>query len=66
MVIRLVWDYLRSSQLQLRLFQQSFLVLQVLDNMSLSLRDLHPGHRTVLEAGSAVEEEFEMFAYFLC
>jgi len=26
------------------------LVIQVLDNMSLSLRDLHPGHRTVLEA----------------
>ncbi|CAK9007349.1 unnamed protein product [Durusdinium trenchii] len=29
------------------------LITQVLDNMSLSLRDLHPGHRTVLEAGSA-------------
>jgi len=26
------------------------LITQVLDNMSLSLRDLHPGHRTVLEA----------------
>lgn len=26
------------------------LVTQVLDNMSLALRDLHPGHRTVLEA----------------
>jgi len=26
------------------------LISQVLDNMSLSLRDLHPGHRTVLEA----------------
>jgi len=26
------------------------LVTQVIDNMSLSLRDLHPGHRTVLEA----------------
>lgn len=24
---------------------------EVLDNMSLSLRDLHPGHRAVLEAG---------------
>merc|ERR1719324_1607937 len=26
------------------------LITQVLDNMSLALRDLHPGHRTVLEA----------------
>jgi len=26
------------------------LITQVLDNMSLSLRDLHPGHKTVLEA----------------
>merc|ERR1719464_1337463 len=26
------------------------LITQVLDSMSLSLRDLHPGHRTVLEA----------------
>lgn len=26
------------------------LITQVLDNMSLSLRDLHPGHRSVLEA----------------
>jgi len=26
------------------------LITQVIDNMSLSLRDLHPGHRTVLEA----------------